>query len=352
MFAARTVASVARICTAFVAAIVIASSAALGDPDSVRAQPPFGSTDAWFRLGAQLSAPALPYLRALGSTSTSISYGSDGRLTILLLGSDTRAGGIGRTDTIMIMSLKGNQISAASIPRDSARIPKPGGGYYKGRVNTLARQMGLPAFADLIGRVLQIQIDYYALVSFGGFDRLVDVVDPITVNNPRTIKDSRFWDDPTKKSGVYFPALSSYTLNAWPNGPLCNGLYRNYTNPPLSTACHRALPYVRTRKADSDFARARRQQTFVSAVIRKVTGGSYLSALVSAATGQAVAGTLRTSIPINLTTASEFYNALNGASVTHQVVFQPKTYAAHIPGTTAYQLKLSAVRAWTAAYMR
>lgn len=36
----------------------------------------------------------------------------------------------------------------------------------------------------------------------------------------------------------------------------------------------------------------------------------------------------------------------------NQVVFAPTTYATHIPGTTAYQLKLPAVCSWAATYLK
>ena len=52
--------------------------------------------------------------------------GSDGRLTVLLLGSDDRASHSGnRTDVIMVVSLDPTTgaVAAASIPRDTAELP-------------------------------------------------------------------------------------------------------------------------------------------------------------------------------------------------------------------------------------
>jgi hypothetical protein len=61
---------------------------------------------------------------------------------------------------------------------------------------------------------------------------------------------------------------------------------------------------------------------------------------------------LITDIPINWTTANYMYNLLKNATPSAQVVFGPKAYSTHIPGTTAYALKLSAVRAWAAANLK
>ncbi len=96
--------------------------------------------------------------------------------------------------------------------------------------------------------------------------------------------------------------------------------------------------------------RARRQQNFVVASMRRVLnrgGGSALGSLVSRATGQVGAGTLETDIPLNASNALELYQQLSGAGVGLQAVLSPPKYATHIPGGTAYELDLAAVRALT-----
>ena len=290
-----------------------------------------------------------------------VSAGNDGRLTFLLLGSDTRGGGVARTDTIMVMSLRGKTISALSIPRDVARIPNPDGGTFSGRVNAILKQLrngrtpdqALAKFEQVIEHLLQIEIDYYALVKFNGFQALVEEIEPVTVNIRRQIRDARFWDDPNKPSGVYFPAATDYDLYGYQQGPnpLCNGLWRFQSTPiPSSYWCRRAMPFVRSRKSASDFVRARRQQDFVIASTRRVINrgsGGALSSLVSRANGEVGAGTLETNIPLNASTALDLYQRLSGASVGIQVVLAPRKYATHIPGGTAYELNLAEVRQLT-----
>ena len=58
-----------------------------------------------------------------------------------------------------------------------------------------------------------------------------------------------------------------------------------------------------------------------------------------------------TNYPISMSSATDLYNALNGATPQNRVVFKPSLYAQRISGTSAYELKLSAVRQWTAQYM-
>lgn len=293
--------------------------------------------------------------------SQQVSAGNDGRLTLLLLGSDTRAGGVARTDTIMVMSLRGNSISVLSIPRDTARIPNPDGGIFSARINAILKELrngrtpeqALAKFEEVIEDLLQIEIDYHALVKFPGFQQLVDEIDPVTVDISRPIADSRFWDDPNQPSGVYFPAATNYDLYAWQPGdnPLCNGLWRFQATPiPSSYWCRRAMPFVRSRKSGSDFVRARRQQDFVIASISRVINrgsGNALDSLVGRARDLAAVDGIETNIPISGATALDFYQLLSGAQVGLQVVLAPHKYAKHIPGGTAYELDLVAVRQLT-----
>ena len=286
--------------------------------------------------------------------------GTDGRLTFLLLGSDTRGGGVARTDTIMIVSLRGSTISVASIPRDVARIPNPAGGTFSGRVNGILQMLtsgrtlpeALARFTGVIERLLRIEIDYYALIKFKGFEALVRKVEPIPIRVNRDVRDTAFWDDPNKASGVYFPESNSHNLYAMqPAGaPLCNGEWKSKAKPiDEQFWCHRALPFVRSRKGsgNSDFVRARRQQDFVIAAMRRVLGrgnGRNLTALLAQAVGQVGSRQLVTNIPLTAANALDLYGRLNGATLGAQVVFGPRSYATQIAGTTGFELKLPQVR--------
>ena len=307
------------------------------------------------------AGPVGPVLRLLDGRNA-LGTGTDGRLTILLLGSDTRGSAIGRTDSIMVMSIRDGTISALSIPRDSSHIPDPfDGGIFHSRVNAIlehlragrTNEQALSMFKAVIENLLGIEIDYYALLDFPGFQALVDEIQPVTVDINQPVRDTRYWDDASQPSGVYFPAATNYDLYALQPGPdpLCTGLWRFQPAPiPSSFWCRRAMPYVRSRKGSSDFQRAGRQQNFVIGAIKRVINrgsGSALSSLVSRAAGQVQAGSLTTDIPLTVGNALELYQTLSGASVGIHEVLSPPKYASHIPGTTAYELNLPAVREFT-----
>jgi len=313
-------------------------------------------------VGMGLATSLQPIIRAVEG-GQSINKGSDGRLTFFLMGSDARGSGVSRTDSMMIISVKGSTITAASLPRDTARVPRPasmGGGTFSGKANGILRQLlpgntlnvAMDKFDTVIENLLQIEIDYHALVWFNGFTTLVDKVDPIMVDSTREILDKKHIDDPFGPHGVYFPKQNNYPLYAWDPLPnkYCNGAWVNDNNPPIDTQywCHRALPYVRSRKGpdNDDWVRSRRQQEFIADTIKAVGIGE-LSGLVSTAQASGM-GKWVTNFPITVSNATDLYNAVHGAYLGNHVVFKPSLFATRIPGTSGYQLDIPAIRAWAA----
>ena len=350
-------------------AVVLGASGATFHPSAVSASADPRARDARVALvavGATLISPVIDAIRVL-SSEAAINTGTDGRLTFLLLASDSRTSSVSRTDTMMIISIKGKTITAASIPRDTARIPKPasmGGGVFSGKANGILRQLltgttldgALGKFESVVEDLLRIEIDYRALVWFNGFTTLVDKVDPISVNVNREIRDGKLGDDPDGPPGAYFPERKGYAIYAWdplPN-PYCNGAWKNDTNPPIDAAywCHRALAYMRSRKGpnNSDFVRERRQQEFV-VWTTKAVAQSELSALVTTAQAEGL-GKWWTNYPITTASALELYNTLQGSSLGQHVVFKPPTFATRIPGTSGYELNVTEIRKWAAQYLK
>ena len=321
-------------------------------------------------VGSPIEEPEPPVTDPPVTEPSVIDWGKDGRLTLLLLGMDSRENTVTRTDTIMVMSLKGKEISAASIPRDTKRIPNPFGEGTLGKVNSILRDFyvgngndldgALDTFEVVVEKTMRIEIDYHALVWFDGFTTLVDQVDGgangIKVNVGTTIYDSRHHDQLGSSFGVYFPEMSGYQLFAFnpasqTGSPYCDGKFKKYGNPAAhpETWCKRALPFVRTRHGSSDYIRGRHQQQFINATIHAVDSGE-LSELVITAMATAK-GKWWTNLPISLASASELYGALQGASLTNSVVFKPSVYATQIPGQNGIELNVAAVRAWCDAYM-
>lgn len=184
---------------------------------------------------------------------------ADGRINILLLG----IGGKGHpgqnlTDTIMLASLntRTNQVALYSIPRDLyVKVPDT---YIQNKINTIY-QYGLSdsgndqkAGADLIVKTVSaltsLNIQYYAILDFGGFEKIIDSIGGVNIMNDRDIYD------PTYPGPGY-----SYDPFKLPKG-----FY--HMDGTL------ALKYARERHNDpqSDFGRAARQQQVMQAAKNKV----------------------------------------------------------------------------------
>jgi LytR_cpsA_psr family len=327
-----------------------------------------------FLRAAATWAPLFPPLAE--ELRSDISTGTDGRLTFLLVGNDSRGTGVQRTDALMIVSVKGSTMTAASFPRDTARIPNPftanANDYFRGKINTILKQLkqtrtteqALDDFEYVIEKLLgNIEIDFHVMITMEGFQNLFDQVDPIKVRVNSAIKDTKFWDNPYKQRGAYFPATASNTYELWAwqpgvNPALCDGLWRNHANPPSSTWCRRAIVFARSRKGsgNSDFKRAGRQQDIVFGAVQAVLGRGTgpLGGLANSAQSQVQQSHLHVSndLPLTVGTAVDIYNRLSGANQGATVVFGPSTYSTHIPGTSSYQLKLAAVQSWAAANLK
>ncbi len=102
----------------------------------------------------------------------------EGKYNVLLLGVDAREGeNSSRTDTIMIAQYDTdtNQAKLVSIMRDSyVEIP----GYKDNKINAAFFHGGPELLRQTIKENFDIDIHYYALVDFKGFEQIVDTVAP------------------------------------------------------------------------------------------------------------------------------------------------------------------------------
>ncbi len=168
---------------------------------------------------------------------------------ILLIGGDTDYVLDMNTDTMMVVVIdrKTRQVSLLSIPRDLwVYIPAHGWG----RINTAHRigaRFKYPGGGPgLLGRTIEINlgipIDHWVRISYTGFARVVDELGGVDIT-------------------VACPVNLRY------EAPVSEDEQEMFLQPGvhhLDGAT--ALRYVRTRRNDSDFGRARRQQQFVKAV--------------------------------------------------------------------------------------
>ena len=147
--------------------------------------------------------------------------GSDGRLTLLLLGSDYRPSHPGnRTDAIMVVSIDPvtGANAAFSVPRDTVNFPLPGGGVYPSKVNALYTYLGSrtgdagKAMKAAVSRAFGIEIDRYVFIGFTGVKSLVRAAGGVDVTLDAPYYDPEYWVT-SKQRGWGLPAGTSH-LNA------------------------------------------------------------------------------------------------------------------------------------------
>jgi len=209
-----------------------------------------------------------------------VKLGKDGRLTVLLIGSDWRPDSGGeRLDVLMVATIDPLTGAAAivSIPRDLSGIPLAGGSnsggmpvnsiyYIRYRDPSLPHaaldRKGLKRFSKDIGTFLGTEIDYWALTRFGTFANLVNTLGGVRVDIDEEVLDSSYHHGASR--GVWFPVQEDYKLKG---DPKCK---------PKPRKCHSALVYARSRKGtmggelNNDWRRAERQQDIVRAAVKQL----------------------------------------------------------------------------------
>lgn len=252
--------------------------------------------------------------------------GADGRLTVLILGSDARDGLAGeRTDAIIVATInpRDGKVAMVSLPRDTINVPIADGVTYQGRINGLLaefertsgkRNSALRRTKSALAYAFGTEIDYYVLVGFRGLERLVDSVGGIQV----TLKE------PLIDPGMH---VSKKGLRLKAGTRRLDGRY--------------TLAFTRTRKTDSDYERSRRQHQVLAAAGKRVLarGAAALPALVELARDR-----LETDIPFEAAPALLALAARANLNRPKSVVLAPLTFAQ--PGPIAYTivLRIDAVR--------
>ena len=197
--------------------------------------------------GGGPSAPA----SAVDPQQPQVQYEHPDRVNFLLMGIDLRPGETGpaRTDTMIVVTLDpvAKNVGMLSIPRDLwVTIP----GFGENRINTAyfsgeatKYPGGGPALAEkTIQYNFGIPINYYIVINFVGFRKMVDALGGLTIDVPRDINDPAFPDDDYGYRPLYIKAGTQHM-----DGDL-------------------ALMYARTRHEDSDFGRMKRQQQVLLAI--------------------------------------------------------------------------------------
>ena len=162
-------------------------------------------------------------------------------VNVLLLGSDSRGEEQARTDTIMVAhyNLKTHQVKLISLMRDMyVNVP----GYNQQKLNAAFAYGGPELLRETIKENLGIDIHYYGIVDFSGFEKAVDLLVP-------------------KGIEVDIPYEMSYGIGM----TLEEGLQQLHGK--------ELLGYVRFRHDHlSDFGRIQRQQEVISKLKEEAVG--------------------------------------------------------------------------------
>lgn len=159
------------------------------------------------------------------------------QLNILIIGIDSKSGEKGRSDTLMVMTLRPetDSMQLISIPRDTRTLIVGKG--FEDKINHAHAFGGEEMVIATVENFLGIDIDYHVRMNMSGLKELIDELDGITVTNDLE------WSD-----GTY-----------------------DFNKGPIELDGNKALAYVRMRKQDpaGDFGRAKRQRDVVEAIVKE-----------------------------------------------------------------------------------
>jgi LCP family protein required for cell wall assembly len=172
-------------------------------------------------------------------------------VTILLVGRDYLAARVAlgesgmNTDMLIVANIRADasRIDLMSLPRDSVDVPLGDGGVWRGKINSLRAARGLPALKQAMSAALAIPIDYYAEMTMDDLSRIVNSVGGVTVTLAAPLRDFHL--------GISWRAGANQLDG------------------------RTAVLFARSRFADSDYARAARNQLLLIALRDKLLGGGY-----------------------------------------------------------------------------
>jgi polyisoprenyl-teichoic acid--peptidoglycan teichoic acid transferase len=197
-------------------------------------------------------------------------WAEDGRMNLLLLGSDAGAGRwMLRTDTMIVLSVEIETGRAAlfGLPRNLVGVPLPdetAGSFRNGRFPEMLSGLyvyawqhpdrfpggelrGYRALAGAVQELVGVPIDGMVSVDLAGFVRLIDALGGLWMDVPERVVDARY---PVETGG------GRIRIEIDPGCQRLDGRH--------------ALAYARSRHQDSDYGRMRRQQDVLVALRRQV----------------------------------------------------------------------------------
>ena len=195
-------------------------------------------------------------------------WAADGRLNLLLIGSDAGPGRWSlRSDTMIVLSVDVESAKAVmfGIPRNIENVPLPPesadafpNGRYPGLLNSLyvyalghpkyfpgGQAAGFRALTGAIQELVGVPIDGAIVVNLTGFVDLIDAVNGLWIDVPYTLYD-----------------------DSYPSGAGSITVY-------VPAGCHKldgttALEYARSRHSSDDYSRMRRQQLVLTSLAHQL----------------------------------------------------------------------------------
>ncbi len=164
------------------------------------------------------------------------------KVNILVMGVDERSEDVGRSDTMFVVTVDTGtkEVSLLSIPRDT-RVKIPGYGWDK--INHAYAEGGHKLSKRAVEDLLGIPLDYYAIINFAAFNKIVDAVGGVTID----VEKRMYYEDP----------YDNLLIDLKPGPQKMDG--------------RTAIKYVRYRDEEGDIGRIERQQKFVKAMLNEAS---------------------------------------------------------------------------------
>ena len=172
---------------------------------------------------------------------------------IMVMGVDRRSDDVGRSDTLMTVTINKSQGKAEilSLPRDT-RVAIEDNGYDK--INHAYAYGGSSLTRKTVESLLGVPMDYYILIDVKAFERIIDAMDGVDID----VEKRMYYEDPWDDNG-------GLVIDLYPGMQHMDG--------------EKAIQYVRYRDGEGDIGRISRQQHFMKAVMEKMLSPSILPKL-------------------------------------------------------------------------
>ncbi len=218
-------------------------------------------------------------------------------IRVMLLGVDRREDDAGRSDTLMVASLRLEDDKGAllSLPRDT-RVAIDGYGYEK--LNHAYAYGGHKLSQSTVEKLLGVPIDHYVIIDTKAFERIIDVIGGVDLD----VEKRMYYEDPWDDNG-------GLVIDLYPGEQHLDG--------------ERAIQYVRYRDGEGDIGRISRQQKFMKAVLAKLLSPEILPKLPALA--EEIRGALETDMSLQdvLVLAGKLDSVRSNGLVTEMVPGKP-----------------------------